>query len=385
MHTVDKRRGKWIRRVIQIVFFLFIFAIVFSHYIERKGLNLPWGVLNNFHAICPFGAVETAGRLILDGRFIPKIHESNIWVFSGVMLGTLLFGSVFCGYLCPLGSVQEWIGLLGKRIFKKKYNRFIGEKLDRALGYLRYGVLILILLKTTQAVSLVFQRVDPYYALFHFWMGDVFFTALIVLGAVLLLSLFFERPWCRWFCPFGALLGLVQLLSPWKIRCSERICSSCGGCSNACPMHIPVHKRPSVIDTRCNRCGSCIDACRREGAITYSLPGKSFVLKKKLAIGVLAIALFSAPILFAHTGGLFKTSNRPAGRRGQLVLQDIKGSMTLKEIARGLSMDMETLASILGIPTEIPDSTRVYDLEDIDEYLTMKNVKGKLSEYLGSS
>ena len=150
-------------------------------------------------------------------------------------------------------------------------------------------------------------------------------------------------------------------------------------------MHIPVHKRPSVIDTRCNRCGSCIDACRREGAITYSLPGKSFVLKKKLAVGVLAIALFSAPILFAQAGGLFKTSNRPAGRRGQLVLQDIKGSMTLKEIARGLNMDMETLASILGIPTEIPDSTRVYDLEDIDEYLTMKNVKGKLSEYLGSS
>lgn len=109
------------------------------------------------------------------------------------------------------------------------------------------------------------------------------------------------------------------------------------------------------------------------------------MLKKKLAIGVLAIALFSAPILFAHAGGLFKTSNRFAGRRGQLVLQDIKGSMTLKEIASGLSMDTETLASILGIPTEIPDSTRVYDLEDIDEYLTMKNVKGKLSEYLGSS
>ncbi len=385
MHATYKKRGKGIRRVIQIVFFLFIFSVVFSHYIEKKGFDLPCGVLDNFHAVCPFGAVETAGRLILDGGFIPKIHESNLWVFSGVMLVTLLFGSVFCGYLCPLGSVQEWIGSLGRRIFKKKYNRFIGKKFDRALGYLRYGVLILILLKTTQAVSLVFQRVDPYYALFHFWMGDVFFTALIVLGAVLLLSLLFERPWCRWFCPFGALLGLVQLLSPWKIRCSERICSSCSGCSRACPMHIPVHKRSSVVDTRCNRCGSCIDACRREGAITYSLPGKSFVLKKKLAIGVLAIALFSAPILFAHAGGIFKTSNRFAGRRGQLVLQDIKGSMTLKEIASGLSMDTETLASILGIPTEIPDETRVYDLEDIDEYLTMKNVKGKLSEYLGSS
>ena len=66
-------------------------------------------------------------------RLIPKIHESNFWVFSGVILITLLIGAVFCSYLCPLGSVQEWIGALGKRIFKKKYNRFIGRKIDRVL------------------------------------------------------------------------------------------------------------------------------------------------------------------------------------------------------------------------------------------------------------
>ena len=124
--------------IIQIVFFMFIFTVVFSHFAERNGLKVPWQVLQNFHAVCPFGAVETAGRLILDGAFIPKIHQSNFWVFSGVVLITLLIGTAFCGYLCPLGSVQEWIGGLGKKIFRKRYNRFINEKADRIFGYLRF-------------------------------------------------------------------------------------------------------------------------------------------------------------------------------------------------------------------------------------------------------
>ena len=383
MNRKKLKRGVCVKRSIQIVFYLFVFTIVLSHFIERRGWGLPWPVLHNFHAICPFGAVETAGRLIIEGGFIPKVHESNLWTFLGVTLVTVTIGAAFCGYLCPLGSVQEWIGSIGKKTFKKRYNRIAGKKVDQLLGYMRYGVLITIIIQTTRMTTLVFQRVDPYYALFHFWMGDVFLTALIALGIILMLSFFVERPWCRWFCPFGALQGILQLISPWKIRKNKELCTSCGACARACPMGIHIQEKNSVFDTRCNRCGNCLRACHREGAISFSLPMKpSLKLKNSFVTGVLILVLFAAPILVAHAGGLFKTSNKPVIARGELLVHDVKGSMTLHELAKGVDMNVDTLLTVLGIPPDVPDSTKIFDLEEINESITINTVKMELSKYL---
>ena len=383
---MKQKRVVWVRRVMQIVFFLFIFTVVLSHFLEKRGWDLPWAVLHNFHAICPFGAVETAGRLVLEGNFIPKIHESNLWTFFGVSLVTLTIGAAFCGYLCPLGSVQDWIGCIGKKIFKKKYNRFVGRKVDNLLSYMRYSVLLIIMVQTTRMLTLVFQRVDPYYALFHFWTGDVFISALLVLGAILIFSLFVERPWCRWFCPFGALQGIMQLLSPWKIRKNRELCTSCGMCSRACPMRIQIHEMSAVLDTRCNRCGKCLAACPSPGALTHSIQRKPFLkLRNSLVTGIILLILFSTPILIARAGGLFKTSNKPVISRGELSIQEVKSSMTLKELAKGFDLEMETIISILEIPHDVPDSTRIFDLEEIDELMTLKTVKTELSEYLSKS
>jgi len=373
----------WIRRVVQISFYLFVLMIVLSHVFERQGWNLPWPVLRNFHAICPFGAVETAGRLILDGSFIPKTHASNLWIFYGVVLVTITIGAAFCAYLCPLGSIQEWIGRLGKRLFKKKYNRIAGTKMDRILGYMRYGVLLAILVQSTRMITLVFQKVDPYYALFHFWSGDLFLGGIGVLGIILLLSLFVERPWCRWLCPFGALLGIVQLISPWKIRRNSELCNSCTACTKACPMGIDFTDKKAVLDTRCNRCGSCLTACRREGALTFSLPVKPMLkLRDGLVTALLIVVLFATPILIAHAGGWYNTSNKAVIERGTLVMNELKGSMTLRDLATGFDMEMETVFTLLGIPPQVPDSTKIYDLEEIDESITMHTVKMELSKYL---
>jgi ferredoxin len=384
MALKDKKAHIWIRRSIQITFFLFVFMVVFSHFVDKRGIDIPWPTVGNFHAICPFGAVETAGRLILEGNFIPKIHESNLWTFFGVALSTLIFGSFFCGWLCPLGSVLEWIGGMGKKLFKKRYNRLISEKVDHALGFMRYGVLALIVFATTRSGTLVFQRFDPYYALFHFWMGDVFFTALAVLGLVVLLSLFFERPWCRWLCPFGALLGLVQIISPWKIRRNEENCTSCRICVNKCPMRIPLHKKKVILDTRCNRCLSCVTSCKKEGALEYSAGPKGiYPLKKKAIAGFLAIAVFSAPVIFSVSTGYYRTSARHDVRKGTLTAEEIKGSMSLKELAEGFSMDMEVLRKVLGISEKVSDSTKLFNLEEIDESLTIGSVRMKVKEYMG--
>jgi ferredoxin len=382
MNLGTLKRHTWIRRGVQISFYLFILMIVLSHVFERRGWDLPWPALRNFHAICPFGAVETAGRLIVDGNFLPKTHASNLWIFYGVVFVTITMGAAFCGYLCPLGSVQEWIGRLGITIFKSKYNRVAGTTLDRLLGFLRYGVLFAILVQSTRMITLVFQRVDPYYALFHFWTGDLFLGGIVVLGTILLLSLFVERPWCRWLCPFGALLGIVQLISPWKIRRDSDLCNACGACTRACPMGIDIANKKGVLDTRCNRCGSCLTACRRKGAVTFSLPIRPILkLRDGLLTAILIIVLFATPILIAHAGGLYNTSNKPVVERGELVMNELKGSMTLRDLATGFDMEIETVFTLLGIPSHIPDSTKIYDLEEIDESITLHTVKTELSKY----
>jgi len=373
----------WIRRGMQIAFYLFILMIALSHIFERQGWDLPWNVLHNFHAICPFGAVETAGRLIMEGSFIPKTHASNLWTFYGVIFVTITIGAAFCAYLCPLGSIQEWIGRLGKRILKKKYNSIAGTKLDRLLGYVRYVALIAIIVQSTRMATLVFQTVDPYYALFHFFTGELFIGGPIVLGAILLLSLLVERPWCRWFCPFGALQGILQLVSPWKIRKNKNLCNSCGACSRACPMGIDIAKKKRILDTRCNRCGRCLTACRREGALTFSLPIRPFFrLRNGLVTATLLIVLFATPILIAHAGGLYQTSNKAVVQRGKLAMDELKGSMTLSDLAAGFDVEMDTVFALLGIPSNTPESTKIFDLEEINESITMHTVKIELSKYL---
>lgn len=131
------------------------------------------------------------------------------------------------------------------------------KKLDKILRYARYGVLIFVVYLSTQSLRLVFLEVDPYFALFNFWSDEVTIGGLIVLGIIILSSLFIERPWCKYACPFGALVGLTNFFSIFKIRRNQSSCISCNACTKACPMNIDVAKKTVVIDHQCIRCGIC--------------------------------------------------------------------------------------------------------------------------------
>jgi polyferredoxin len=110
---------------------------------------------------------------------------------------------------------------------------------------------------TTQSLKLVFLEVDPYFALFNFWSSEVTIGGLIVLGITLLLSLFVERPWCKYACPFGALIGLTNLFSIFKIRRNIHSCIGCSQCDYACPMNIQVSNKETIRDHQCIRCNEC--------------------------------------------------------------------------------------------------------------------------------
>lgn len=270
-------KSKHIRLILQIVFFAFIGFITINHVLAIDGAGFAALPNISLHALCPFGAVETFASLAIGQELIRQLHASVIVLGSVVLILTLLLGPVFCSHICPLGSIQEWFGKLGKKIFKKRYNKLIPKKLHHVLKYLRFVVLGLILWQTYSSASLIFESYDPYYALYRFWTGEATIAAIAILAVTLLLSLVVERPWCKYACPYGGLLGLISKISPIKIRRAKSICTSCGKCDKECPMLIDIMAKDKVTDTLCNRCMKCTadeGGCPVDGACYIGLPGK---------------------------------------------------------------------------------------------------------------
>ncbi len=282
MNTVQKkgffksaffRKNIWIRRVVQVFFFALIALISINHTLVESGQGIPLLSSASLHAICPFGGVETLYKFITTGTFVQKVHEASFVLMIIMFLTAILFGPVFCGWVCPLGTIQEWVAGLGKKIFKKRrYNHFIPAKLDRVLRYLRYGVLGWVVYMTAVSGTLIFETVDPYYALFNFWSSEVAIGGLIVLGVVLLASLFVERPWCKYACPYGAVLGITNLFRVFSIRREASTCKLDGACDITCPMNINVSSKSVVRDHQCISCLECTSEakCPVAGTVTFS-------------------------------------------------------------------------------------------------------------------
>ena len=132
-----------------------------------------------------------------------------------------------------------------------------------------------VLYMTAISGKLAFGDIDPYYALFNFWTGEVAVTGLVVLGITLLSSLAIERPWCKYACPYGAVLGITNLFSIFSIRRRESKCVSCNLCSQDCPMNIPVHAVDVVRNHQCIVCLECTSEanCPVENTVTFSTKG----------------------------------------------------------------------------------------------------------------
>jgi len=251
------KRKPRLRTIIQIVFFVLIALIAVNHTLIETGGGIPLISNASVHAVCPFGGVVSLYQLTTTGTFIKKIHESSLVLMLIVFASALIMGPLFCGWICPFGTFQEWIGKVGKKLFGKKYNRFIPYKFDKYLRYIRYLLLFMVLVQTARSGLLLFANIDPYYALFQFWTGEVAATALVILGLVVVLSLFVERPFCKYACPYGAVLGLFNLFRIIPLKRNNSTCISCGKCDRTCPMNIPVSSVSVVRNHQCISCYQC--------------------------------------------------------------------------------------------------------------------------------
>lgn len=255
--AISARKAANIRLIVQIFFFALVALIAVNHTLEEAGKAIPILSSASLHAICPFGGVVSIYQFIAAGTYVHKIHSAAFVLMWIVFALTVFLGPVFCGWICPLGSIQEWFGKLGKKIFKRRFNRMIPYKVDRILRYLRYVMLGWVVYMTAVTGTLVFSDIDPYFALFNFWRSEVAIGGVIILAVVLVLSLIVERPFCKYACPYGAVLGVFNLFRIFKIRRRRSTCIDCKACDRSCPMNIPVSTSGAVRDHQCISCLKC--------------------------------------------------------------------------------------------------------------------------------
>jgi len=255
MKTIKRKSN--LRLAVQLVFFFVIAAMAVNHTLEETGWSLPFLGSASLHSLCPFGGVVSLYQFVTVGTMVQKIHESSFVLMAIVFVMTIAFGPVFCGWVCPMGTVQELISRIGKKLLGKRHNKLVPAKVDKYLRYLRYLVLAWVIWVTARSGQLIFADYDPYYALFNFWTGEVAITGLVALGIVLVSSLFVERPFCKYACPYGAVLGVFNLFRIFGIKRRKSSCISCKACDKACPMNIDVSGAGTVRDHQCISCLEC--------------------------------------------------------------------------------------------------------------------------------
>ncbi len=284
LHGLKARlTNRTFRRLVQSAFAFFILYVTVIHVAAGES---DTNLTASPEAFCPFGGLETLYKYLTGGgTFVSHTHLSNLVVAAAVLISALLLRSAFCGWICPLGFIQDLVHGLGVWIQKRfvpvrKAVRALNQKgrvlwnfLDQYLRYVKYGVLVWAVTGAAIYGVMVFRDYDPWSALINIAEWTVT-PGLIVLILTLVASFFVERPWCRYACPLGAISGLLGKLSPVYVRREAAACTTCKICSKSCPMGLPIHSAAAITSVDCISCLECVDACPREGAmeVRVSLP-----------------------------------------------------------------------------------------------------------------
>jgi NosR/NirI family transcriptional regulator, nitrous oxide reductase regulator len=194
---------------------------------SRRGLflltiaSLVWFGFYRQGCICPIGAVQNVTLAACDSNYIVPMTAVAFFILP--LLFTLFFGRTFCAAVCPLGAVQELVAVRPVQT---------PAWLDHALGLLAYVYLGAAVLFTVTGTAFVICRYDPFVGLFRLSASA---NMLILGGCFLVLGVFVGRPYCRYLCPYGAILGLLSKVSKWHVKIPPDRCIQCRLCEEACP------------------------------------------------------------------------------------------------------------------------------------------------------
>lgn len=223
----------------------------------------------------PIAGLMNLKYWLATGR-LPATHPAALFLFVTFLAIAFLFRKAFCSWLCPVGTVSEYLWRAGRQIFRR--NLRLPRWLDlplRGLKYLLLGFFVWAVANMPAQAIEEFMH-SPYGAVADVRMLNFFRnlgqTAAIVLGILVIVSVFVPNFWCRYLCPYGALLGIVSFFSPTRIRRTADACIDCGKCAKSCPSALPVDKLISIKSAECTGCLECVAVCPSEGALDMSLP-----------------------------------------------------------------------------------------------------------------
>jgi len=280
--------------------------ILFVHSLEKgKFVSRPPGV----EAFLPLSGLVGLKFWVITG-VINSIHPAAIFLLLTFMLMGLFLKRGFCSWVCPFGFLSEYLWKLGEKVFGK--NLKLPRGLDYPLRSIKYIVLglflwdILFRMDVNALASFIYgpyNRAADIKMLLFFERISTF--SFFVILSFVLFSIPIKNFWCRYLCPYGALVGFLSLFSPMKIKRNVSTCIDCKLCTEACPSSIKVHLAKTVYSDECNACFRCVDACPVPDTLYMKL-GKKRV--SPFAYAVLLLALFSLVTGVARLKGYWYNS-----------------------------------------------------------------------------
>lgn len=323
IRRADRDYSQVVRRTYQALFLfmnvwiggIFYFWVRHFETGTASTLSRPAGV----EGWLPIAGMMNLKYFVLIGR-IPALHPAAMFLLITFVAIAFLFRKAFCSWLCPIGTISEYLWQAGRMLLHRNFR--IWKWLDiplRGLKYLLLGFFVWAVSSMSANAIAAFMRSD-YGVIADVKMLDFFRflgqTGAIVIAVLVVASLFVQNFWCRYLCPYGALLGLTSLLSPLRIRRNPETCIDCAKCAKACPSSLPVDKLITIKSAECTGCLECVAVCPAQGALQMCAPAERRVPTWAMAAGV--AILFFGIVGFAKTAGYWN-SEVPSSVYRQLV------------------------------------------------------------------
>ena len=257
---MKNNKAQELRRIIQYGFLGITMIIV---------VLLIDGKLCSAHGLCPYSSV-CFGVMSLNPAFAKLLYPISVIIGLLIAVASIIWGRRFCGYVCPFGTAQEMIYNLNPKSKKNKQLTF-PIWLHKFLNSFKYIIMFITILAAFRSMQYVYMKFCPVLAMSH--PQNITIASIITLFIILIGGYFVNRFWCRYLCPYAALMNLFQYIGKIlhiksnRIHASEEHCLDCRLCSKCCPMQIVIHEEKRVENVNCIFCLKCLQSCPIENGI----------------------------------------------------------------------------------------------------------------------
>ena len=272
--TKERKDLTEIRHIIQGIFVFVTLLLGVRHIMpERESTG------GAFDAFCPMGGVETFIAYITTGQTLKTTTLLNFAILIGVLGVSLLAGRAFCGWFCPLGTLQDMFAGWAQRLCsggkpkkrgmrsKSRFPILLPAKVDKWARYLKYLVLGIVIFASAYAVYPPLHEICPARAVFGLQLTPLLASVLLTFVVT---SLLVKRFWCKYLCPLGAFLAITNKFAPLRVTIDGQKCTECGRCDAECPMDIEAIPE-NMRNLECVQCLACVETCALADVVVLKL------------------------------------------------------------------------------------------------------------------